>query len=201
MLDLEHGSLARRVRRIGWLAHHAVEPGTFEQVEPLPGYAGVVGDRCEVHVRRERERLQELAPLCEREMAHVLSVVLQDVERHEPGWRGLRQFLDLPAARFRAGADAVAQQVELQAFLPDDDEFAVQRGSWWELLGGRDDLREQVAEVLFLAALQNHGVRLSEHDAAEAVPLGLVEQPRGLRHVIAHGLRQHRGDHAICHNV
>ena len=155
MLDLQHGPLARRVRRVGGFADDAVEPGTFEEVEPFACHRWVVGDRGEVHAWRQGEGFEEDPALTEGLLTDILTAEAQYVEGDELGGCRLGQGRDLPAPGLGTGSDAVAEQIELQALVTDDDELPVERRAEWQALGGRHHLGEQVGEVLLLAALQD----------------------------------------------
>ena len=114
----------------------------------------------------------------------------QQVEGDEGRGRRLRQLADA----LLGGMDALGEGVEVEPAGPGDDDLAVQHAARRELASQRlDELGEVAGERLLVAAAEGDVVAVAEDDAAEAVPLGLVEEPR-LARQLAGELGQHGCD-------
>ena len=75
------------------------------------------------------------------------------------------------------GVEAELEGVEVQAARAGDDDLAVDHGQLRERgAQGVEELREVTLEWQAVAALQVDRIALAEDDAAEAVPLRLVDQ-------------------------
>ena len=76
--------------------------------------------------------------------------------------------------------DALGQRVEVEALGPGDDDFAVEHAAVRQLAEERlDQFGEVTRQWLLVAAAQLDVASVTEDDAAEAVPLRLVEEPIG----------------------
>jgi hypothetical protein len=122
VLDLEHGPLARLVRRVGRLGDQPVQPGALEEVEPLRGDVGVLGDRGEVHALvGPHNLLQRVAPLPVRHVEQHGVVDRQQVERDERGRALMREQLDARRRRVHP----LGERVEAEPAAADHHQLAV----------------------------------------------------------------------------
>ena len=172
------------------LGDDAVEPGTLERVEPLPRLVRVAGQRREVHVRvvGAEHGLERGPALTERDAPQVLLPVSEQIERDEGRRSLLGQHRD-PAGR---GMDAQRQQVEVQARRCLDHDLAVDHRAVGQCGQQRlDQIGEVAGERLLVAAAELDVLAVTEHDAAEAVPLRLVRPLVADRH-LARQLGEHR---------
>src|SRR5512132_296175 len=190
VLDLEPGALVLAVLPRARLSDHAVETGALELLEPVGGDLRVGGRGGEVDrwLGAAQHALEALAALRERVRAQVVVALGEEVEGHEAR-RHLGRQLRHPA---RGRMDAHLETVEVEALLGGDHDLAVQHRA----LGQRatevlDELGEVPVERALVAAPELDLVAVAEHDAAEAIPLRLVEQPVAGRE-IANELREHR---------
>ena len=112
MLDLEHRSLARLVWGIEPLRDHAVQPRTFESVEPVGGGRAIRRRRRQVDGRLDAPEhgLEPGPTLALRRLAQVFVTERQQVPRHERGRRLRGEHLH---AR-RGGMDAQQQRFEVE---------------------------------------------------------------------------------------
>ncbi len=89
--------------------------------------------------------------------------------------------------------DALQQRLEVELVAGRDDDLGVHHAALRQLLLHRGhDLGEVAGHRALVAAAELDLVAVAEHDAAEAVPLRLVEEARAVGHVL-HRLGQHRG--------
>jgi hypothetical protein len=129
-------------------------------------------------VRLGEQLGQPFAAARVRGLQQYLVVDEQQVERDHRGGCGLREQFHTGGGR----VDALAEQLEVEPgdrrVAPDHDQLHVDRAAHRELvLRLLDDLREVPGHGLPAPAGQLHLVAVTEHDAAEAVPLGLVRHP------------------------
>ena len=90
--------------------------------------------------------------------------------------------------------DALLQRVEVEAGRAGDHELGVDHAPLGQ--GGAervDQLGEVARQRALVAAAQLHLVAVAEHDAAEAVPLRLVEPAVAFGEGVG-GLGEHRGE-------
>ena len=192
MFHLDEAALVLLVGTCGRLGHHPVKPSPLKPGEPVAGNLRVVGDRRQVHGRGGaiEQGLQCAPPLRKRHGAQVELVECQQVEGHQRGRCLRRQPFD---AAFRR-VDPVAQHIEVQTVEGEHDQLAVDDASLRQLGQDRiDQLWEVTGQRLLPSRCQLHLIAVSKHQAAVAVPLGLVQQPLGLGHGRG-GLGQHRLD-------
>jgi hypothetical protein len=190
VLDLEHRALARLVGIRGAFRDDPVEPGPFEALEPLRGLRAIARDRSQVNGRRDvgEQLFQPSAPLRLRQVAQILTVSGQQVERDERRGRLRRQ----PGNPGCGRVQPHLEQVEVQALAGGDHDLAVEHAPGRQLRQSRlPDLREIAIERLELAALDVDLGLAPKDDRSEAVPFRLVENTvaRGER---ARDLREHR---------
>ena len=190
MLHLEHGARTRLVRAGERLGDDTVESGAFERVEPLERLVatGRRGRDVERRLRVAEQPLETGAPVPERLVEQGLAVEREQVERDV---RGGDLGRELPDTRLR-GVLAQLERVEVEPLGRRDHELAVEHDLVRCLREQRfAHLREIAEQRLLVAALQVEVVAVTEHDAAEAVPLRF-EQEVGLWRHVARQLRQHR---------
>ena len=90
--------------------------------------------------------------------------------------------------------DALQQRIEVESGLTGNEHFAVDDASLGKVrLHRGDHLGEVAREWTFVATAELDLVAVAEHDAAEAVPLRLVEPAVALRQLVGR-LREHRRD-------
>jgi hypothetical protein len=174
VLDLEHRALVGGVRAVERLGDDAVEPGALEHGEPLAGRGRVAGHRREVHGRPGvgQQLLEPVAPLRLRDLHQRLAVHRQQVEGDERRGRRLGEHPHAAVGR----VDALQQRLEVEADLAGDDDLAVDDAPGRQVgAHGLDDLREVARQRPLVAAAELDLVAVLEDDAAEAVPLRLVE--------------------------
>ena len=148
-------------------------------------------DRCTGGRRRTRRRSRRLARSPQRDRSQVAVVEREQVEGQEVGRRLGRQ----PVHPRRRRVDALLQRVEVQARRTGHDQLAVDRRSAraGASCSADDQLGEVAGERPLVAAAQLDLVAVAEHEAAEAVPLRLV-QPAVALGQGGGGLGQHRCD-------
>jgi hypothetical protein len=178
------------VGAVGRLGHHPVEAGALEAGEPVGGQRPVEGAGGEVHAgRRGQSAFEQAAAFGQGDVEQRPIAQGQQVEGHERR-RGLgRQPVDAGLGR----VDALLEGVEVQAVGPGHHDLAVDHAPIGEGSPQRaEELREVAGEGPVVAGPQLELVAVAEHDAPEAVPLGL--EPDGTR--LGRGqLRSRLGQH------
>src|SRR5262245_8035407 len=137
--------------------------------------------------------LEQVTSLAERGLHERAVVDGQEIECNVRRWSLDREQLH---SRRRA-VDAFLQHLELQPPVPGDHDLPVNDAALrHRRLDRIDDLGEVAGEWSFVAAAELDLIAVTEHDAAEAVPLRLVEQAlvvlRRIRYTLRR-LREHRG--------
>ncbi len=192
VLHLELHPLVADVEAVGGLGHDPVEAGALEALEPVLGLGAVRGGAGEVDGGGGAgEGLFQLGPTAEEGLAgEVLVAEGQQVEGHEAGRRLRRQAVDAGLG----GVDALLELVELEALGADQHDLAVDHAAVGQLgQQRRQQLGEVAGEGALVAAAQLDLVAVLEHDAAEAVPLGLEGVvPVGQLVDAGHRLGEHR---------
>src|SRR3954453_14903385 len=174
MFDLDHRPLARAVRRVEALRHHAVQSRAFEAIEPVGRDVAFERRRREMQGRlRFGERfLQPLAARGERRLAQIVVIDRQQIPPDERCRRLLREQLH---AR-RRGMNPQQQRFEIETVRSGDDDLAVDHAALRQHRRERlDELRKVAVQRLQIAALQQELVFIAKHQRAEAVPFRLEE--------------------------
>jgi hypothetical protein len=191
VLHLEHRARVGGVRRVERLGDDAVEAGALEDLEPLAADRDVGARRRQVDRRRGllHELLESRPALAQGRVEQRLVALGKEVERDE---RGRRLLGELAYPRL-GWVDPVQQRVEVEPVTGDDHDLAVDDAALGQARLDRvDDLGEVAGQRPLAPAGQLDLVAVAEHDAAEAVPLGLV-QKLALGHPLDR-LGEHRGD-------
>src|SRR2546421_3651814 len=190
VLDLEPGAFVLAVLPRARLGDDAVEAGALELLEPVGGNRRVGGRGGEMDGRlgSAQHPLQALAPLRQRVLTQVVVALGEEIERDEAR-RGLGRQLRHPAG---GRVDTHLQEIEVETLLGGDHDLAVEHRALGERAAQLlDELGEVPVERALVAAAELDLVAVAEHDAAEAVPLRLVEHPVAGRE-LADELGQHR---------
>ena len=195
MLDLDHGSLARTVRRVELLGHDAVEPGALEAAEPVFSERAILRGRRKVHRRHGSIEgpLETFPPSRQRRLAQVLVAECEQVPGDVRGRGLLGQKLHSRLGR----VDAQQQRLEVEPVRTDDHNLAVDDAALRQ--GGEerlDELREIAVHWPAVPALEHDFVAVPEDQRAEAVPLGL-ELPALAGGQFVCGPGQHWGERRI----
>ena len=134
--------------------------------------------------------LEHRAPFGLRPVAEVAAVRREQVEG-DKGRRGLARELCDPRS---GGVQTELQRVEIESSGGRDHDLAVEHAAWRQPFEKEIvQLRKVAVERTQVAALDEDLGRAAEHDGAEAIPLGLVEQPFAVRQPI-HQFCEHRLD-------
>ena len=192
VLHLDQGALVRRVRIAEALGDDAVQTGTLELDEPslrrcVIGGAGAHVDR---RVGVGEQRLQSGMALFQRCGQQQFVVDGQQVEGHE---RGGRLGSQTPHSRF-GRMNALQQCVEVETAIVGvgHHDLAVDHAAIRQVVQHRlDQLGEVARERALVAAGQFDVVAIAEHDAAKAIPLGLVQPTVAIGNGVGQ-LGQHR---------
>lgn len=184
-----HSRLFSTYRPAAVLRHHPVQASSLELDEPGTRDSGVVGDRAHEHALVPLDTaLEETTPLGERGLPQVGVSQGEEVEGHI-GHRGLTgQAIDSGIS----GVDSLLERVEVESTRRDQDQLAVDNTAAGQRLPERaDDLGEVPLQGSLVPAAQGDLVTVPEDNAAEPVPLGLVQQPDTFRDFVG-GLGEHR---------
>src|SRR5262245_50322205 len=124
VLDLEHRALARLIGAVLRFCDHAVEPGSFELLEPLLGDGAVRGDWGQMQRRGggAEEPFEPGPAFTLWRFTQVASLDCQDVEGHERGRPFCHQLRD---AR-RCWMQAELERVEVESLRSGNDDLAVE---------------------------------------------------------------------------
>src|SRR5204862_3899598 len=111
----------------------------------------------------------------------------EKIEKHDRRRRLGRQLLHSRLGRMQSHL----QGIELETFVADDDDLAVEDAALWQLRLQRwNKLREVAIERSLVATLDVDLVAIAEEERAEAVPLRL-EDPAFAGRQLADSLGQH----------
>jgi hypothetical protein len=148
----------------------------------------VAGERWTGGAHVGQRRFERATSLDHRGAGQVVLAEREEVEGDVPGGCAPGQHLD-PGG---GGMDALAQRVEVEDPVAGDHQLAVHHATRGQQLTQRAlQLGEVAVEGLAVAALHEQLVAVPEDDAAEAVPLGLVE------HLAARQLPGELGEHGL----
>lgn len=207
VLDFEQDAFVGLVAVVHRLGHYAVEPCTFEALEPVQGDGTIVRGGGEVEGRHGvlEGRLQLLSTLLEGDGAQIAVVDSEEIEEDDGRRRLLGQELDAGSG----GVDAELEGIEVEAPLPRDDQFAVEHAARRKLSAQRfEHLGEVAIEGLLFPALHEYFVAVAKYQNAKTIPLGLEDPVAVLGHSInslgEHGKERrldgqvHRGRHRVA---
>src|SRR5688572_3151091 len=189
VLHLDHRALAWLVDSAFGLRDHAVEAGALEASQPVLGDGTVARHRREMNRRTAlRQRLlEQRAAFRLRRAAQIAIAGCNQIERHERRRRLLRE---LRHAR-RGRMEPELQRIEVEPLWRRDDDLAVNHASGRDLVEKRVvQLREVPVERSKIAALNEDIGGRAEHDRAESIPFGLVQEPTLGRQLLGE-LREH----------
>ena len=202
VLHLQQGALARRVRLGEGLGDDAVEAGALELHEPPAGEFHVPGHLAEVDGGGHalEEGLEAGATLPEGGGKEVVAAVGEEVEGDE-GRRGLAgEARDAALRRVDALGEGLPVEALPSGLAGAHDDLAVEDARAREEAGcGVDEFGEVACERLGAPAADLDAIVGQRDDAAEAVPLRLIEETAGNAvrgGDLLDGLRQHRRDDA-----
>ena len=205
VLDLDQRALARGVGLRERLGDHAVETSALELGEPADRGLAVTGGARDVQRVRHvgQKRLQSRPALGERRREQIVVTFGEQIEgdEHRRGLGGQSGHAGC------CGMDALAERLPVQALRTlgpggDHDLAVEQAGPGEQRRDGLDQLREVARQRLRAAGSDLDALAVPRDEAAEAVPLGLVQQPAGGLGRVGDGrcgLGEHRRGDLVAH--